>query len=270
MLKVAVLGATGRMGRTLIALIGDDADLVLTGAVTIPTDPALGTDAGIAAGAPAMGVFLTDDRAQGLHGAQVAIDFTLPEALEGNLRACVDTGTPLVIGTTGLSDGHFEAMRAAAREIPLVYGRNMSVGVNVFASLVTQAARALGDDYDVEIAEAHHRYKVDAPSGTALAFGEAIAAAKGRKLEELAVYARRGQTGARVPGTIGFTSIRGGDIVGEHSVLFIGPEERVEFVHRASDRRTFARGALRAARWIAARAPGRYGMNDVLGLSDGG
>jgi 4-hydroxy-tetrahydrodipicolinate reductase len=157
-------------------------------------------------------------------------------------------------------------LERAAREIPLVYARNMSVGVNVFTALVTEAARVLGSEYDCEIIEAHHRHKVDAPSGTALAVGEAIATARGRRLEEVAVRGRDGHTGPRVPDTIGFSVIRGGDIVGEHTVMFISPEERVEFAHRAIDRRTFARGALRAARWIVGRAPGLYGMRDVLGF----
>jgi 4-hydroxy-tetrahydrodipicolinate reductase len=158
-------------------------------------------------------------------------------------------------------------MEKAAHEIPIVYARNMSVGVNVFLELVARAAETLRDGYDVEIAETHHRHKVDAPSGTALALGERVAAARGRKLDELAVYARQGQTGPRVPGTIGFSVTRGGNVVGEHSVRFIGAEEEVEFSHRAADRKTFARGALRAARWVAGRAPGLYSMADVLGFS---
>jgi 4-hydroxy-tetrahydrodipicolinate reductase len=265
-LNVAVLGATGRMGQSILRCIADMPDIALAGAVTIPGDPALGEDAGIPAGLPPFGVVLTDDRRQALDRAQVAIDFTLSQALEGNLEACVETGTALVIGTTGLDQGHFVLIDRAAHDIPLVYARNMSVGVNVFMSLVGTAARALGDDYDVEIIEAHHRHKVDAPSGTALAVGEIVAKAKGHALEELAVRSRDGQIGPRVPRTIGFSVIRGGDIVGEHTVMFVAPEERIEFVHRAGDRRTFARGALRAARWVAGRAPGRYTMADVLGL----
>ncbi|HEY8521709.1 MAG TPA: 4-hydroxy-tetrahydrodipicolinate reductase [Gammaproteobacteria bacterium] len=267
MLKVAVLGASGRMGRAVIQCLAGSADLKLVGAVTEPRDPALGRDAGENAGVGACGVLLTDDRDQALPGAHVAVDFTLPAALEANLRACVAHGTALVIGTTGLEAKHLEVLRAAAHEIPLVHAPNMSVGVNVFMELVARAAKALGPDYDVEITEAHHRNKVDAPSGTALALGERIAAAKGRRLEELAVHERRGRTGPRVPETIGFSVIRGGNVVGDHTVAFLGPEERVEFVHRAQDRMTFARGALRAARWVAGRAPGLYSMADVLGLS---
>lgn len=262
-----MLGATGRMGRTIISCLGETDDMAVAGAVTIPSDPNLGNDAGVVAGVDPVGIVLTDNADAALHGAQVAIDFTLPDALPGNLEACVRNGIPLVVGTTGLQERHQTAMDHAANEIPLVYGRNMSVGVNVFMALVGRAALALGDDYDVEIIEAHHRHKVDAPSGTALAVGEVIAEAKGRTLAELAVRGRDGQVGPRVPNTIGFSVIRGGEIVGDHSVLFIGPEERVEFIHRALDRATFARGAIRAARWVAGRAPGRYTMTDVLGLS---
>jgi 4-hydroxy-tetrahydrodipicolinate reductase len=267
MLKIAVLGASGRMGRAILARLADAGDLRLTGAITEAKDPALGRDAGEAAGLPPFGVPLTDDREQALHGAQVAVDFTLPAALEANVRAAAEAGSALVIGTTGLETRHFDAMRQTAHEIPLVYGRNMSVGVNVFMALVERAAAVLGDDYDVEIVEAHHRHKVDAPSGTALALGERVAEAKGRALHELAVYGRNGRTGPRVPRTIGFSALRGGNIVGDHSVLFIGPDEQLELTHRARDRSAFARGALDAARWAAGRAPGYYSMADVLGLS---
>ncbi len=267
MLKVAVLGAVGRMGRSVLSCIFEADDLVLVGAVTETGDPLLGRDAGELVGAASIGVPLTDERSHGLNTAQVAVDFTLPTVTEANLRACVEHGTALVIGTTGLEERQQRAMEKAAHEIPIVYARNMSVGVNVFMELVGRAAKALGDGYDVEIAETHHRHKVDAPSGTALALGERVAAARGRKLAELAVYARQGQTGPRVPGTIGFAVSRGGNVVGEHAVRFIGTEEEVEFSHVAGDRKTFARGALRAARWAAGQAPGLYSMADVLGLS---
>lgn len=267
MLKVAVLGAAGRMGRAVLSCVFEADDLQLIGAITEPGDHLLGRDAGELAGVDAVGVPLTDERKQGLHAAQVAIDFTLPSATEANLRACMESGTALVIGTTGLEDRQQQAMARAAHEIPVVYARNMSVGVNVFMDLVGRAAKALGDGYDVEIIEAHHRHKVDAPSGTALALGERIAAAQGRKLGDLAVYARQGRTGPRVPGTIGFAVLRGGNVVGEHTVRFIGAEEQLEFSHEAADRKTFARGALRAARWAAGQAPGLYSMLDVLGLA---
>jgi 4-hydroxy-tetrahydrodipicolinate reductase len=255
------------MGRAVLSCVVEAGDLRLAGAICEPGDPALGRDAGELAGLEPLGVPLTDDHRQGLHGADVAIDFTLPSATETNLRACVQSGTALVIGTTGLEEKHLKAMEKAAHDIPIVYARNMSIGVNVFMELVARAAKALGEDYDVEILEAHHRQKVDAPSGTALALGERIAAAKGRRLNDLAVYARQGRTGPRVPGTIGFAVIRGGNIVGDHSVKFIAAEEEVELVHQARDRKTFARGALRAARWTGGRAPGLYSMADVLGLA---
>jgi 4-hydroxy-tetrahydrodipicolinate reductase len=255
------------MGRAVLSCVFEADDLRLSGAVTEPGDRLLGRDAAELVGVKAVGVPLTDERKQGLHAAQVAIDFTLPAATEPNLRACIDSGTAVVIGTTGLEERQLKAMEKAAHEIPIVYGRNMSVGVNVFMELVGRAARALGDGYDVEIIEAHHRHKVDAPSGTALALGERIAAVNGRKLSDLAVYAREGRTGPRVPGTIGFAVVRGGNIVGEHTVRFIGAEEQVEFSHAAMDRKMFARGALRAARWVAGQAPGLYSMADVLGLT---
>lgn len=254
------------MGRAILACLADSTDLELTGAVTEVGDPALGRDAGEHAGLKSFGVPLTDDRMQALHGAQVAIDFTLPEAIKANLDACRQSGTALVIGTTGLSSRQQSMIENASHEVPIVYARNMSLGMNVFMHYVAEAAGALGEDYDVEILEAHHRHKVDAPSGTALALGEAVAAARGRSLGDLSVRTRDGQIGPRVPGTIGFSVIRGGNIVGDHSVLFISPDERVEFTHRASDRRAFAIGALRAARWLAGRAPGLYSMADVLDL----
>jgi 4-hydroxy-tetrahydrodipicolinate reductase len=255
------------MGRAVLTCIFETGDLKLVGAVTETGDALLGRDAGELVGGAPVGVPLTDERSQGLNSAQVAVDFTLPTVTEANLRACVEHGAAIVIGTTGLEQRAQKAMEKAAHEIPIVYARNLSVGVNVFMELVARAAQALPDGYDVEIAETHHRHKVDAPSGTALALGERVAAARGRKLEELAVYTRQGQTGPRVPGTIGFSVARGGNVVGEHSVRFIGAEEEVEFFHRAADRKTFARGALRAARWAAGQAPGLYSMADVLGLS---
>jgi 4-hydroxy-tetrahydrodipicolinate reductase len=255
------------MGRAVMSCVFEADDLKLVGAVTETGDAHLGRDAGELAGGVAAGVPLTDERSQALHAAQVAVDFTLPTVTEANLRACVEHGAAIVIGTTGLEQRAHRAMEKAAHEIPIVYARNMSVGVNVFIGLVARAAKALGDGYGVEVAETHHRHKVDAPSGTALALGERIAETRGRKLDELAVYARHGQIGPRVPGTIGFSAARGGNVVGEHSVRFIGTEEEVEFFHRAADRKTFARGALRAARWVAGQAPGLYSMADVLGFS---
>lgn len=268
MLKIAVLGASGRMGRAVLECIAEADDLALAGAVTETADPALGRDAGESIGMDAIDVLLTDDRAQALHDAHVAIDFTLPSATIANVRAGVDSGTALVIGTTGLEEKHLSALNDASGEIPLVYGRNMSVGMNVFMNLVGRAAQALGPDYDVEISEAHHRHKVDAPSGTALALGEEIAKLQGQKLEDVAIHARHGKTGPRVPGTIGFSVRRGGNIVGDHSVLFAATEESIELSHHAVERKSFARGAIRAARWAAGQAPGMYSMADVLGLDN--
>ena len=266
MLKITVLGASGRMGRAVLRCIAESDDLEVAGAVTESTDPAMGCDAGEASGVDSLGVPLTDDRENGLHEADAAIDFTLPSATEAKIRACVKAGVALVIGTTGLETQQLKAMEIGAEEIPLVYGRNMSIGMNVFMDLVSQAALTLDEDYDVEIIEAHHRQKVDAPSGTALALGERLAEAKGHRLEDLAVYERHGQIGPRVPGMIGFSVIRAGNIVGNHSVVFGGPEESIELTHRATDRMSFARGAVRAARWAAGRASGLYSMADVLGL----
>ena len=267
MINLAVLGATGRMGQAILGCLTESKNFRLSGAVTHVGDPALGRDAGEFAGLAPLGVPLTDDRAQALHRARVAIDFTLPAALEANLQACREAGTPVVVGTTGLSAQQQNLLEQSSRDIPVVYGRNMSVAMNVFIHFVGRAAAALGEDYDVEIVEAHHRNKVDAPSGTALELGEAVAAARKRKLAQLAVKARDGQIGPRVPGTIGFSSIRGGNIVGDHTVMFIAPDERVEFTHSAAHRRAFALGALRAASWLAGRAPGLYSMADVLDLA---
>lgn len=268
MVKVAVLGASGRMGRAILACLTESASFRLTGALTESNDAGLGRDAGEQAGLGRFGVPLTDDRMQALDGAQVAIDFTLPAALEANIRACEENGTAAVVGTTGLEAKHEALLVRASHQVPIVHGRNMSVGVNVFLELVAKAAAALGPDYDFEIVEAHHRQKVDAPSGTALALGERIARAHGRTLNEVAVRSRDGQIGPRVPGTIGFSVVRGGNIVGDHTVMCIAPEERLEFAHHALDRKTFARGALRAAQWLAGRAPGFYSMADVLGFSN--
>lgn len=265
--KIAVLGAAGRMGRAVLSCAGEAGDWQVVGAAAHAGSAALGRDAGELAGTAPLGVALTADLHAAVRGADVAVDFTLPAATVANLDACAAAGTALVIGTTGLDAEHFRAMEDAACRIAIVYARNTSVGVNVFIDLVARAAGALGEDYDVEIVEAHHRHKADAPSGTALALGEAIAAARGVRLDDVAVFGRHGRTGPRASGSIGFAVVRGGNIVGEHAVKFIGGEEHVELAHRAFDRRTFAHGALRAARWAAGSAPGLYSMADVLGLS---
>jgi 4-hydroxy-tetrahydrodipicolinate reductase len=269
--RVAVLGVTGRMGHCLVRGIADSvggaAPLQLVGALAAPGVPELGRDAGEAVGlGRRCGVTVTDDRALALATAEVAVDFTHVGAALANLEACVARGCALLLGTTGLDAAHHAALDAAARRIALVQAANTSLGVNLLATLVQRAAAALPADYDIEIVEAHHRHKVDAPSGTALRLGEAAAAGRGETLESLKVAARDGLTGPRREGTIGFAVVRGGDIVGDHTVIYAGPGERIELGHRAHDRMTFAHGALRAARWLHGRAPGRYTMADVLGL----
>ena len=266
MLDIAVLGASGRMGRAVIRCLAGTEGMRLAGAVTEAADPALGRDAGEAGGLPAAGVALTDDPHAGLRNANVAVDFTLPSATQANVAAAAAQGVAMVIGTTGLGPDQAAALRSGAERIPIVYARNMSIGMAVFKDLVTRAATALDDDYDIEILDAHHARKVDAPSGTALELGERVAAARGRPLEAVAAYARHGRTGPRERGSVGFSVIRAGRIVGDHSVLFAGAEERVELVHRTADRAVFARGALRAAGWVVGQPPGLYSMEDVLGL----
>lgn len=266
MLDVAVVGATGRMGRAVIRCLAGMEGMRLAGAVTESRDAALGQDAGEVCGLPKASVTLTDDPRAGLRDTRVAIDFTLPSATEANVGAAAAEGVAMVVGTTGLEAEQTAALRSGAERIPIVYARNMSMGMAVFKDLAGRAAAALDDDYDIEILDAHHARKADAPSGTALELGERVAAARGGSLEALAVYARYGQTGPRERGAVGFSVVRAGRIVGDHSVLFAGAEERVELVHRASDRAVFARGALRAAGWVVDQSPGLYSMEDVLGL----
>lgn len=267
-LAVAILGASGRMGRALVASTLNTPSLRLAAAVERPDAPLLGTDAGVMIGAPEAGVPVTDSLPAALRQSAVLIDFTGPAASIAALGACVGSGRPIVIGTTGFTPEQKIEIGRAAQRIPVCIAANYSVGVNVALKLVELAARTLGDDYDVEIVEAHHRHKVDAPSGTALAFGEAAAAGLDRDLRANAVYGREGQTGARKKETIGFATVRGGDVVGDHTVLFLGDGERVEISHRASSRSNFAAGALRAAEWLARQPPGLYSMRDVLGLND--
>jgi 4-hydroxy-tetrahydrodipicolinate reductase len=254
------------MGQTLIRLITDDADLELVGAATEPGHVDIGSDAGSVAGVQSLGVEITDDASAAVSGADVAIDFTLSAAVQNNVAACVEHGVALVMGTTGLSADDDIALKQAAESIALLYGRNMSVGVNLLSELVRLAGQALGTEYDVEINETHHRHKVDAPSGTALQLGESAAQGRDQSLDSVAVYDRHGVGEARAPGSIGFSSIRAGSVIGDHTVLYAADEEIVELRHRALDRAVFARGALRAATWIAGRQAGFYVMNDVLGL----
>jgi 4-hydroxy-tetrahydrodipicolinate reductase len=266
MIEIAVLGATGRMGMTLTRLLADEAGLRLAGAATEPGHELVGRDAGEIAGIGQVGVTVTDDVASAVAGCRVAIDFTLPAALQANLNACAQEGVAMVVGTTGLTDEQLATLDDAGGRIAVVYGRNMSVGVNVLTELVRRASRILGTEYDAEITEAHHRDKLDAPSGTALQLGESVAQGRGQALSDVAIYDRHSAKVARTAGSIGFASVRAGSIVGDHSVLLASAEEIIELKHRAVDRAVFARGALRAAHWVAEQPPGHYSMNDVLGL----
>jgi len=265
-LRIAITGASGRMGRMLIEAVNAADDCVLTGALDQPGSPALGHDATAWLGLTS-GVAITADLVQGLNNADVLIDFTRPEGTLAHLAVCRELGVKLVIGTTGFSEAQKAEITAAAAHTAIMMSPNMSVGVNVVMKLLDMAARALNEGYDIEIIEAHHRHKVDAPSGTALAMGETVAAALGRNLKECAVYGREGVTGARDPSTIGFATIRGGDVVGDHTVLFAGTGERIEITHKSSSRVTYAQGSLRAARFLRGRANGLFNMNDVLGLA---
>ena len=264
--RVAIAGAGGRMGQALIeATLGAD-DLALTGALDVAGSPAIGADAGAHLGR-ATGIRISADVDAVAPGCDVFIDFTRPAGTLVHLAACAQAGIAAVVGTTGFdADGKRQiAERAAA--IPIVWAPNMSVGITVLAELVEEAARRLGPAFDIEILEMHHRHKVDAPSGTALRLGEAAAAGAGVALDAHAVYAREGVTGERKPGTIGFATLRGGDVVGEHVAYFFGAAERIEIAHRATSRAIFAAGAVRAARWVVGKPPGRYDMLDVLGFT---
>ena len=265
-IRVAIAGATGRMGQMLIEAVRASGDCQLAGALDRADSPALGQDAGAFAGW-ASGVPVQAALDAGLQNAQVLIDFTRPEATVAHLAACRRLGVALVIGTTGFTDAQKADIAAAAQDIAIVMAPNMSVGVNVTLKLLQMAAKAMATGYDIEIIEAHHRHKVDAPSGTALKMGEVIADALGRDLKDCAVYAREGVTGERDPSSIGFATIRGGDIVGDHTVLFAGIGERIEITHKSSSRATYAQGSLRAVRFLADRKTGMFDMFDVLGLN---
>jgi 4-hydroxy-tetrahydrodipicolinate reductase len=267
MTGIAIFGITGRMGQTLVRALREHdpaQPLRLVGAVGSPRSSRLGSDAA-ADGAPT-GVMVTADPRAALREAAVAVDFSLPQCVADNARACMAARVPLLVGATGFDGATREVLYAAAAVIPVLIAPNTSVGVNLMTRLVKLATRALGPAYDVEISEAHHRTKRDAPSGTALALGEAVAAERGSKLADVAVFDRHGSDGQRRAGDIGFAVLRAGDIVGEHTVTFAIGGERVEIAHRATDRVTFAHGALRAAAWLLGRPPGLYAMDEVLGL----
>ena len=263
--RIAVAGASGRMGRMLVEAIAHADDCVLSAALEMPGSPAIGQDAAAFSGMSA-GVLVRDDMEQALAGSAFLIDFTRPEGTMAHVALCTRLGIGMVIGTTGFSDAQKEHIAQAAQSIPIMMAPNMSVGVNVTLKLLEMAAKALSTGYDIEIIEAHHRHKVDAPSGTALRMGEVIAQALGRDLKDCGVFTREGITGERDPSSIGFATIRGGDIVGDHTVLFAGTGERIEVTHKSSSRSTYAQGSLRAVRFLADKPHGLFNMFDVLGL----
>ena len=263
--RIAIAGSSGRMGRMLLEAVANDGSTVLAAALELAGNPQVGRDAGELTGAPC-GVLISDDPEKALSGCDVLIDFTRPEGTLQHVAVCRKLKVRMVIGTTGFDDAGKQAIAAAAREIGIVFAPNMSVGVNVTLKLLEMAAKALGQDHDIEIIEAHHRHKVDAPSGTALKMGEVIAGALGRDPKDCGVFAREGVTGERKAGTIGFATIRGGDIVGDHTAMFAGSGERVEITHRSNSRATYAQGALRAAQFLMTRPDGLHDMWDVLGL----
>lgn len=264
-IRFAVAGAGGRMGRTLIEAILKASDAELAGALEMSGSPFIGKDAGELVGAPC-GVAISDDVEATLAKADCLIDFTRPEGTLRHMDVCRRRGVHMVIGTTGMNAEQKLAVQDAARDIPIVFAPNMAVGVNLVFKLLDTAARILDDGYDVEIVEAHHRHKVDAPSGTALRMGEVVAAALGRSLDDCAVYGREGHTGERPATQIGFATVRGGDIVGDHTVLFAGTGERVEIAHKAASRMPYALGSVRAARFLQGKSKGLFDMQDVLGL----
>lgn len=266
MIKIAILGAGGRMGKNLIEAVHQQPGVQLAAGIVQPGSSLVGVDLGELAGIGRVGVAAVASLDEVVQDFDLLIDFTTPTATLANAAFCAAHGKALVVGTTGLNDEQKAGLAEAAQKIPLVFAPNMSVGVNLCFKLLELAAAALGDDYDVEIVEAHHRHKVDAPSGTALGMGEAVARALGRNLKEVAVYGREGQTGARKRETIGFATLRVGDVVGDHTVVFGTEGERVEITHKASSRMTFAKGAVRAAVWLQDKPAGLYSMQDVLDL----
>ncbi len=264
-MKIAIAGATGRMGKMLIEAVLNTPDTQLAGALEHSSCPQLGDDAGSFLGKKT-GVMISSDVAQVLANAEFLIDFTRPEGTMAHLAVAEKTGTKMIIGTTGLNAEQIASLKKASAKLAIVFAPNMSVGVNATFKLLEIAAKMLNQGYDIEIIEAHHRHKVDAPSGTALKMGEVIAQALGKKLEDIALYAREGHTGERKEGSIGFVTIRGGDIVGDHTVLFAGDGERIEISHKSSSRQSYAQGSLRAAHFLQKQTSGLYDMQDVLGL----
>ena len=265
-IRVAIAGAGGRMGRQLIQATLQREGVLLGAALERPGSSLVGTDAGELAGIGRINTVIHDSLDAVVNDFDVLIDFTRPEGTLAHLAFCRQHGKGMVIGTTGFDDAGKQAISDAAKEIPIVFAANFSIGVNVMLKLLENAAKVIGEDTDIEIIEAHHRYKVDAPSGTALAMGETIAKAMDKNLKDCAVYTREGDTGERVPGTIGFATVRAGDIIGEHTAMFADLGERIEITHKASSRMTFANGAVRSASWLKGKKSGLFDMRDVLGL----
>jgi len=266
MIKAIVTGAAGRMGSRIINVLSGSEGIRLAAAIERKGISLLGQDAGGPAGIPPTGIMITDSIGEALKVADVLIDFTVPESSLEHVRVCAEQHKPVVIGTTGFTKEQIDQIRKHAQAIPCILSPNMSIGVNLSFKVLAEVAKALGDDYDVEIVEAHHRMKKDAPSGTAIKMAQMIAQALGRNLDEVGVYARKGMIGERSKKEIGIQTVRAGDIVGEHTVFFAGKGERIEITHRAHSRDTFAAGAVRAAKWIFGKKPGMYDMQDVLGL----
>ncbi len=265
-MRIGVIGCAGRMGRANLAALLATEGASLVGGTERAGNAAIGEDLGVLAGREPIGVTCSSDNAALMTAAHVVIEFSVPEATVANARLAAEHGCAHVIGTTGLGEADRAALAEAAKRTAIVWAPNMSLGVNLLLGLAEKVAASLGEEFDIEIVEMHHRHKVDAPSGTALAIGEAAAKGRGRTLDELAVRGRDGITGARVPGAIGFASLRGGDVVGDHTITFAGDGERLELTHKASSRAIYSAGAVRAALWAGRQGPGLYGMSDVLGL----
>lgn len=266
MTRVAVTGAAGRMGGRIITLVNEADGLEVAGAVEMAGHPKLGEDAGYVAGCGNLGIKITDSLEEALADADVLIDFTWPEVTVGNAEVCAKLGKAMVVGTTGLNQEQRDVIKRVAEKTAVVFAPNMSVGVNVCFKILKEIAAILGEDFDVEIVELHHKMKKDSPSGTAVRMGEIVADALGRDYNQVANYHREGMCGERTPEEIGMQTVRGGDIVGEHTVYFVGMGERIELTHRAMSRDMFARGAVRAAGWLAGKSAGLYDMQAVLGL----
>ncbi|MDN3397753.1 4-hydroxy-tetrahydrodipicolinate reductase [Psychrobacter sp. APC 3426] len=267
-IKIGVIGAGGRMGRMLIEAVQDNAQTTLNAAIERQGSSLVGADAGEVAAIGHLDVQIVDDLKLVINDIDVLIDFSLPDATEQNMQVCAANGVAMVIGTTGFNEQQEQVLTEASKQIAIVYAGNYSTGVNLSLKLLGMAAKAFGTDADVEVIEAHHKHKIDAPSGTAYMMAEAVAEARGQNLKDVAVYGREGQTGERAAGTIGIHAIRGGEIIGDHTVMFIADGEVVEITHRARARMTFAAGAVRAATWVIEQSNGQYNMQDVLGLND--